>query len=87
MSSLQSKLRRLEIAKRLIGGDQRAVIASDLGLTRAKVRSLANDGIRICQLYAEPPVTHYVSVTQARQEPGKFIKAIDLAILGQYLNH
>jgi hypothetical protein len=85
MSNIESSIRRLEIAKRLIGGEKRAQVAKETRLTRAKVRDLANEGIRICQLYADPPVTHHITMTDARAEKDKFIAAIDAAILGNYL--
>lgn len=85
MSNIESNVRRLEVARRLVSGEQRADVASDTGLTRAKVRDLGREGIRICQLYADPPVTHHITMTDARAEKDKFIAAIDAAIMGQYL--
>jgi hypothetical protein len=85
MISITSNVRRLEIARRLISGEQKSDVAADIGVSKAKIRQLAIDGIRICQLYADPPVNHHVTLTEAREQKDKFIAAIDAAIMGQYL--
>lgn len=85
MSTIESNVRRLEVARRLVSGELKSDVAKDLGLSNAKVRGLSISGLRICQLYADPPVTHHITMTDARAEKDKFIAAIDAAIMGQYL--